>query len=418
MLLALELVPIFICLLCLEGFFTSSEIALVSANHHKLQHLAQKGQRGALVAHKLLSAPDRLFATTLVGSNLAETANVVIVSTILIGHFGSWGELIAMLALPPLILVFAEITPKALARQRPTRLAQKLGGFVLVASYVLLPVTWLFALLSRMALFLTGVRTSRQVPFVTREELRMVVRASDKEVDLSGEEKTIIHRILRFSQITVKEVMVPLIEVTAIPETFLISQVREEFLRSNYSRLLVYRQRIDNIIGMVHSLDLLGEELDGRGIKKLIRPVRYVPETKRADLLLMEMQRQGIQLAAVVDEYGGVVGIVTIEDLLEEIVGEISDEFDQEAAPFKKLRDQVYLVNARMEIETLNEALGLNLPLGNYDTLGGFLIQQMGDIPKAGDKIQFNQVHFLIRNADLRCIKEVELHVEPAVKAK
>ncbi len=417
MLLALELIAILLLLLSLEAFFTSAEISLVAANHHKLKHLADKGQRGAQLAHKLLSAPDRLFATTLVGSNLAETANTVLVSAMLIQHFGFWGGVLAIVTLPPVILLFAEITPKAIARQHPTRLAQKVSFFVMLASWLLLPVTWLFALLSRLALWLTGARHARQVPFVTREELQMVVRAAGADVDLTGEERTIIHRILRFSQISVKEVMVPLIEVTAIPETFLWSQALEVFRRTHYARLLVYRQRIDNIIGMVHSFDLLGEGGDARSIKKLIRPVRYVPETKRADLLLVELQRQGIHLAAVVDEYGGVVGIVTIEDLLEEIVGEIADEFDQEAAPFKKLRDQVYLVNARMKIEAVNEALGLNLPLGNYDTLGGFLINQMGDLPRAGDRVQFNRVHFHVRSADLRSVKEVEIHVEPPAQA-
>ncbi|OPX19726.1 MAG: hypothetical protein BZ151_07755 [Desulfobacca sp. 4484_104] len=408
---------IFVPLLLLEAFFSSSEIALVAANRRQLQHLADKGQRGAALALKLLNLPDWFLSTTLVGANLAEISNTVLVTALLIEFLGWWGELIAMLALPPLILLLAEITPKSIARQRPTRLARRLSPILWVVSWLIYPVTMVFAALSRFFLILTGAPQTGPVPFVTREELQMVVKVSRTEVDLKSEERAIIHRILHFSQTTVKEVMVPLIEVAAIPDTFLVSQALAEFQRTHFSRLPVYRQRIDNIIGILHSFDLLGEQPSSRSIKPLIRGVEYVPEIKPVDQLLGEMQRLGIHLAVVVDEYGGAVGIVTIEDLLEEIVGEISDEFDQELVPFKKLWEGVYLVNARMEIEALNEALGVDLPLGNYDTLGGFLIHQLGDIPKAGDRLQFGELHFIIRSATVRSIKEVEIHVKPPTPA-
>ncbi|WP_449245526.1 hemolysin family protein [Desulfobacca acetoxidans] len=410
-------VTIFLLLLFLEGFFTSSEIALVSANHRQLQHLAENGQRQAILAQKLLRAPERLFATTLLGSNLAETANTVLVSALLIDIYGRTGEAAAMLALPPIILLFAEILPKSIARLRPTRMAQKVSFFVWLASILLAPITWFFASFSRLILLLTGVRSTSLAPFVTREELKMVVKASGAEVDLDTEERTIIHRILYFSQTTVKEVMIPLIEVLAIPETYLISQALEEFRRGRFSRLPVYRHRIDNIIGILHSFDLLGAENPAFGIKKLIRPARFVPVTKRADRLLVEMQQEGIHLVIVVDEYGGAVGIVALEDLLEEVVGDIADEFDQEISPFQKLRDGAYLINARMEIEAVNENLGLNLPLGNYHTLGGFLIKQVGDIPRTGERIRYRNLLFIIRLADLRAIKEVEVHVEASKTA-
>ncbi|MFP3867512.1 MAG: hemolysin family protein [Desulfobacteraceae bacterium] len=404
---------IFVPLLILEAFFSSSEIALVAANRRRLQHLADKGQRRAALALKLLSKPERLFATTLVGANLAEICNTVLVTALLIEYLGWKGEIVAMLALPPLVLLLAEITPKSIARQRPNRLARHLSPILWIVSWLIYPITMIFAALSRFVLVLTGAPQTSQVPFVTREELQMVVKVSRPEVALKGEERAIIHRILHFSQTTVKEVMVPLIEVAAIPETFLVSQALAELQRTHFSRLPVYRQRIDNIIGVLHSFDLLGEEPSSRAIKPLVRGVEYVPEIKRVDYLLGEMQRMGLHLAVVVDEYGGAVGIVTIEDLLEEIVGEIADEFDQEMPPFQKLWEGIYLVNARMEIQALNEALGLELPLGNYETLGGFLIHQLGDIPRSGDRLQFQNLTFIIRSATVRAIKEVEIHVRP-----
>jgi CBS domain containing-hemolysin-like protein len=402
---------IFLVLLFLEGFFTCSEIALVSANHRQLQHLAESGSRGAMLARKLLLLPEKLFATTLLGSNLAETINTVLVTALLIDMYGPTGEVAAMLLLPPIILLFAETLPKSIGRLRPTRIAQKVSFFIWPASRILSPITWIFASLSRLVLWLTGSRGTSLVPFVTREELQMVVKAGGTDVELESEERMIINRILHFSQTMVREAMIPLIEVVAIPETYLVSQALDEFSRGRFSRLPVYRRRIDNIIGVLHSFDLLGEKHTGQSIDKFIHPARFVPETKRADQMLLEMQQLGIHMSVVVDEYGGAVGIVTLEDLLEEVVGEITDEFALEVSQFKEIRAGVYLVNARMEIEALNENLNLNLPTGNYHTLGGFLIKQAGDIPRAGERLRFHNLLFIIRQADLRAIKEVEVHV-------
>jgi len=403
---------LFILLLLLEGFFTSSEIALVSADHRYLQHQAEGGDRRAQWATKLLLFPEKLFATTLLGSNLAETVNTVLISALLIDRYGPAGEVAAMLALPPLILLFAEILPKSIGRLRPNRTARRVSFLIWLASWILAPVTWIFAFLSRQALRLTGSRGTSLVPFVTREELQLVVKAGGADVDLETEERMIIQRILHFSQTLVRDAMIPLIEVVAIPETYLVSQALAEFRRSRFSRLPVYRRRIDNIIGVLDSFDLLGESQDHQSVEKFIHPVRYIPETKRADHLLLEMQQQGIHLAVVVDEFGGAVGIVTLEDLLEEIVGEISDEFDREVSLYKQLRDGVFLVNARMEIEAINETLNLNLPTDSYTTLGGFLIKQVGDIPRVGEHIRFRHLLFIIRHADLRAVKEVEIHLE------
>lgn len=405
---------IFLLLLFLEGFFTCSEIALVSANHRQLQHLAENGSRGAMLAKKLLLLPEKLFATTLLGSNLAETVNTVLVTALLIDMYGPTGEVITMLLLPPVILLFAETLPKSIGRLRPTRIAQKVSFFIWPASRILSPITWIFASVSRLVLWLTGSRGTSLVPFVTREELQMVVKAGGTDVELETEEKTIINRILHFSQTMVREAMIPLIEVVAIPETYLVSQALDEFSRGHFSRLPVYRRRIDNIIGVLHSFDLLGEKHTGQSIEKFIHPARFVPETKRADQLLLEMQQMGMHLSVVVDEYGGAVGIVTLEDLLEEVVGEITNEFAREVNQFKEIREGVYTVSARMEIEALNENLNLNLPLGNYHTLGGFLIKQAGDIPRNGERLRYHNLLFIIRKADLRAIKEVEVHVEPA----
>ena len=405
---------IFIPFLLLEAFFSASEISLISANRRRLQQWAEQKVRGAAQALKLLDRPERLVATTLLGSNLSEISNTILVTAFLMETMGPGGEIVAMLLLPPLILILAEIIPKSIGRQHPNRLAKRLGPILLVVSWVLYPLTFIFAGLSRSVLWMTGARHTSQLPFISREDLHLVVKKSGPEVDLETPERRIIHRILQFSLRTVKEVMVPLIRVTAIPDTLTVGQALDEFRTSRFSRLPVYHRRIDNLIGVLHDFDLLGEDGPDRPIRAFMRPVTYVPELKKIDRLLAEMQRLGTHLAVVVDEYGGAVGIVTIEDLLEEIVGEITDEFDQEVAPFKKLGEGHYLISARTEIKALNEALHLDLPAGDYETLAGFLIAELGDLPRAGEHLQYRNLKFTVRQAEARSVKEVELFVDVA----
>jgi CBS domain containing-hemolysin-like protein len=403
---------IFIPFLLLEAFFSGSEIALISANRHRLQERAEQGHRGAALALKLLNTPERLVASTLLGSNLAEISNTILVTAFLIEAMGQAGEMLAVLLLPPLILILAEITPKSIGRQFADPLAQRLAPILWALSWIIYPITFIFAGLSRAVLFLTGSRHPSQMPFISREDLHLVVRKSGPEVDLETPERRIIHRILHFSLHAVKEVMVPLVRVVAVPDTLTVAQAREEFRTSRFSRLPVYHRRIDNLIGVLHAFDLLGEEAMERSVRAYMRPLKYVPELKKIDRLLAEMQRQAVHLAAVVDEYGGVVGIVTIEDLLEEIVGEITDEFDQEVTPYKKLGEGHYLISARMEIEALNETLQLDLPPGDYETLAGFLISQLGDLPRAGEQINYRNLRFIVRQAESRTLKEVEVFVD------
>lgn len=403
---------IFIPLLLLEGLFAAAEIALVSANRRRLHHRAEEGHREARLALQLLAWPEYFLATTLLGAYMAAAANTVLVTAFLLGMFGQAAEVPVMIVLPPLVLILGEIIPKSIGRQLATLLAERLAPLLWAVSWVTYPITWVFAGLSRLILLIAGVRKTGQLPFITREDLRLVVSKSGPEVDLKVKERLFIHRILQFSLRVVKEVMVPLIRVTAIPDTLTIAQAQEEFRNTRFSRLPVYHRRIDNLIGVLHSFDLLGEEQLERPIKPLTRPVKYEPELKKIDRLLAEMQREGSHLAVVVDEYGGAVGIVTIEDLLEEIVGEITDEFDQEVTPFRKLEEGHYLISARTEIKALNESLKLDLPPGDYETLGGFLISQLGGLPRGGDQVQYRNLHFTVRATEPRAVKEVELIVE------
>ena len=220
---------IFIPLLVLEAIFAAAEIALVSANRRRLHHRAEEGHRGAQLALQLLGRPEQYLSATLLGAYLAAAANTVLVTAFFLGVFGQQAEIPVMICLPPLILILGEIIPKSVGRQQATLLAERLAPALWLFYWVFSPIIWIFGGISRAVLLITGVRQTGQAPFITREDLRLVVAKSGPEVDLQGTERLFIHRILQFSLRTVKEVMVPLFRVSAIPDTLTIQQAREEF---------------------------------------------------------------------------------------------------------------------------------------------------------------------------------------------
>lgn len=222
-----------------------------------------------------------------------------------------------------------------------------------------------------------------------------------------------IHKIIDFGETTVQEVMVPLIEVAALPSEATVAEAVAMVNEHHFARIPVYEERIDQIVGIVHAFDLLSAD-PAAPLRPLIRTAYYVPETKLVDDLLQEMQRRRLQMAIVVDEYGGVVGIVTVEDLLEEIVGEIEDEYDEEPPPLRRLADGSYIIDARMDVDRLNEELGIKLPEGEYETLGGFLLAILQKIPDTGEEVRYGGMHFLITESDTRSILKVRMR--PAVR--
>ena len=404
----------FIPLLLLEGFFAASEIALVSANRRRLHHRAEEGYRGARLALKLLSRPEYLLATTLLGAYMSSAANTILVTAFLLDRLGSGGEVSAMIVLPPLILILGEIIPKSIGRQQATVLAERLAPPLWVASWVIYPITLVFAGLSRLVL-LVG-RGPQDRPAALHHP-GGPAPGGDQERPGSGPrgQGAPLHPPHPAVQPAHRQgsdgaahpgdghpghpdhrpgpggvPQHPVLPAAGLPPPH----------RQPHRGAPRFRP--------------VGRGGPGAPHRAFIRPVNYVPELKKIDRLLAEMQRQGSHLAVVVDEYGGAVGIVTIEDLLEEIVGEITDEFDQEVAPFKKLGEGHYLISARTEIKALNESLHLDLPPGDYETLAGFLISQLGDLPRGGEQVQYRNLKFTVRQAEARAVKEVELFVDVA----
>lgn len=396
-------------LLFAEAFFSGSEIAIISANRARLRALAQEGNHGASVALRLLESPEWLMGTILVLHNTSFVLNVSLATIVAIDWAGpQYGELISILVVIPILVVFGEVVPKSFCQERADTLAPYLARIIWKARIAVYPVVWLLSLLIRTGL---GRKAEKRGPFVTREELESLVHDAS-EGDVLALERKMIGRILGFRDLDVKNVMVPLVDVSAVSEKDTVAQVIDLIEEDGHSRILVYREEIPHIVGVVHARDVLAmkPEIQGsiKDIPHLVQTAYFIPGSKPADDLLMELKRTRLKLAVVVDEYGGCDGVVTMEDLVEEIVGEISDEYDvEEGRLYQRIDEGRFLVDARMEVADVQEVLSIPIPEGEYETFGGYLLEVFERIPRAGDQHELDGWVFTIETATEKQIEFV-----------
>jgi magnesium and cobalt exporter, CNNM family len=323
---------------------------------------------------------------------------------------GGQASLWATVILTPLMLVFGEILPKALTQPRATEVSLRTYDPLRGVAWLLAPVVGIANLLVRAILRGMG-HGERRDPFVSRADLRLLVeREPDGATDVREEEREMIEGIFDLVETSVREVMVPLVDVVAVPEDASIDDAVAKVRETGHSRLPVYRERIDNVVGVVAALDVLGRGAVGETIRMLMRPAHYVPATKRISDLLPEMQRRRIQLAVVVDEYGASEGIVTVGDIIEEIVGAIPDDRERTPSQLVRLPDGSYLVAGRLWIEELNEALDWHLPTKkDYETVAGLILASLGRIPRPGEQVTVGHYELAVVDSDERRILKVKV---------
>jgi len=392
-----------------QGFFSGSEIAMVSANRARLRKLAAEGDRGARLAEAFLAKPEVLLATTLLGTNLALTLFSVAVTMALIHSGGA--EALAILMVTPITLVVGEVVPKTLFQEHADALVTRIVYPLRLASIVFRPVAWLMGGFATVITRLLG--TDRERAFITREELTLLIESPGAgKSEITEEEREMIANVFELSEATVEEVMVPLSEVTALPEDTTIGEAAREVADKQHSRMPIYRSRVDDVVGILHVFDLLqaGPKARSAKVSEVAKPATYVPENKPAAELLPELQRSGNPMAIVVDEYGGAVGIVTIEDVLEEIVGEIHDEYDAPPPQIRVERPGVWRVEAKTTVERLNEELGLVLPESDdYETVAGLLLERLKRIPEPGESLVLGHITIRVVAASDRAVEEVQI---------
>ncbi len=407
---------IFVCLF-LEALYSGGEVALFSSDINKIKYYARRGSSSARQAVRLKEHPEWFISTALIGTNLAIIVASTLATGLLMDCFGAkQGERIAFLILLPTL--FMIIIIRSIFQHYPEYLAIKVAHFIRLSSIVFYPLAWFVAAVSRGAVNISFDQKVKRPSYITKEGLKYILGEKTEGSDILATEKQMVSRVFDFSELTAEKIMVPISALTAVPQTLSIDEAVRIAAAKKYMRIPVYSDTVYNIVGILHYFDLLDVLLKQRTVQAeapgvsivrdcMRKDVFFVPETKKAGSLLMDMQQKREHMAVVVNEYGSAVGIVTMEDIGEEIVGSIDKEYNAGEKLYKKIASGRYLINGRMKIDDLNQILLTRVPEGNYETLGGFLIERVGRIPLGREKIEFQGMIFVIENADQKSIREV-----------
>jgi len=391
------------------ALLSASEMAFIAANRVRLRHLAETGDSVAARYLEAFRSPERMLSTAMMGVTIAHIAASSFATWALLPIAGGWTAFVVTVTLVPVMLVFGEVIPKTAARERSTAMIRRLFPVLQVATMILAPITWGARALVGGALRAVGLRSTTTRQFVSREELKLLLQLEPTEADVTSTEAEMIDKIFDLGETAVREIMVPLVDVAALPENATPDDAVRLIQERGFSRLPVYADRELNIVGVVTTMDLLRTGAEARDLKALMRPATYAPETNRIDELLTEMQKGRVQLAVVVDEYGAAVGIVTIEDIVEQIVGEIQDEHDKTPSTVERLPDGSYRVAGRERIEDLNDALDWSLPTGDFETVAGLVLATRHRLPRVGEEFQVGRQTFTVLEADQRRILTVRI---------
>jgi putative hemolysin len=411
-----ELTLLVICM-AVAALASATETALTSVGRLRVRHLVDEGSQAAAVLERLQQDPNRFLSTVLVVNTLALILASFSATLLSVRYmprsFGFFGDLAVSLMLSIFLLIFAEVTPKTVAIRRAERLALLAAAPVDALASFLRPVLWFITLVSRA---ITGGRAAR-APYLTEEELMTLLHVSEEQGVIEEEEREMIHGIIEIGDKLVREVMVPRTDITALPRGCSREEVVRVFRDHGHTRLPVYEGDLDHIVGLVNVKDLVLSVADGGkpfDLDAIMRPIQYVPQSKKVDELLHQMQKEKVHMMIVLDEYGGTAGVVTLEDLLEEIVGEIRDEYDvAEEEPVKIVSDHEALVDAGFSMAELNEKLDLGLEESeDYDSVGGYVMATLGQVPEAGATFDSGRVHWTVERVNGRRIVQVRLRSE------
>ena len=398
------------CCLLMEAFFSGSEIGIVSADRIKLRHDAAKGNRGAKLALKMLENPEFLLSTTLVGTNIAIVTNTTLATLLAVHLFGKENSWMAIAIVAPLIWIFGEIVPKSIFQQKANTITPRIIFVIKGASYLFYPILLIFTAVTRLLTVLTGTRG--QTPFTLKKEIDIILKMPTAGGDVHAEEKIMIRRMFNFAETKVRDIAIPLINVSAVASSSSCSEANLIAFEKSHIFLPVFKGQIYQVIGLYNARDHMLSPPE-TSVESLMEPVRYVAASMSIEDLLKVFQSTGERFAVLVDEYGAAEGIVTLEDIMERIVGELADEYDKDelatADWVKHISEHNYLVNTRIDIITLKEDWSIDIPDGPYETLSGFLMELAGDIPKQGQQLKYKHFTFTIEQADDKITREVRI---------
>lgn len=418
---------IFLVLLILSAFFSGSETAYFSLSPAQLDKFKGSTNVREKRVSKLMSWPRQLLITIVIGNTMVNItiASIAAVLTVQLSLTLGLHEniiiLLDVMVVTFIILILSEILPKVVAVRNSESFSRQVSLILTLVFYILYPLSYGLA---RFTHFLQkNVGLTEEKILLTEDEVKTLAEVGEEHGTLHKDEKEMIHSIFEFGETTVKEVMIPRTDMVIVDTTTTLSKLMQLVKTKLHSRIPVFKDEIDNIIGILYVKDLLPylnkkrkEPID---LQKLCRPPYFIPEQKKIDELLREFQEEHIHMALVVDEYGGISGLVTLEDIIEEIVGEIQDEYDKEAPLYKKINERTYLIDGKMSIEELDEELKINLPeVEGVETISGFILNLLGSLPKEKEEVKYSNYKFTVEKINRNRILKVRLEIIPIAENK
>ncbi|MGL4642158.1 MAG: hemolysin family protein [Cetobacterium sp.] len=410
-----DIIILFVLIL-LSGFFSASETALTSFKTTDLEDVEKSNKKTAHLLKKWLKSPNEILTGMLLGNNIVNILGSSIATALAINIMGNSPRSLAIVTgvMTVLILIFGEITPKIMAKNNARYFSKVVIAPIYYFGVLMKPLVkilmWTSILIGR----ILGVEVKTESIMFTEEDLISFVNVGEAEGIIEEEEKEMIHSIVGLGETNAKEIMTPRTSMFAVEGNKTLDDIWDEMIEAGFSRIPVYEETIDNIIGVLYTKDVLNylkANSTNTQVKELVREAYYVPETKSIIEILQEFKSKKVHIALVLDEYGGIGGVLTIEDLLEEIVGEIRDEFDhEEEETIKEIDENRYEVDAMLDIETINKNLAIELPISeDYESLGGLLMSELGKIPSIGDIVEFEDVKLVVIQVEKMRVSKVEI---------
>ncbi len=401
----------------LSAFFSSTETALFSLNKLQLKKMQKEEENDWRVKSiiKLLDDPQRTLISILIGNMFVNISASSLATYLAIKTFGNIGMGIASGVMIFTILVFGEIVPKSLAVANAESISKRVAKPIEIISTGLFPLIKIFKVIISALYYLFGMKSVKENREITEEDLITLIDAGKDEGVIVEEEKEMIRNIFEFGDTMVKEVMIPRVDMACIPSDTKLGSILKLIKKMGHSRIPVYEETIDNIIGILYAKDLLViyeqwyTSKDKFSLKEIIRKTYFVPENKKINELLDIFQKDRIQIAIAIDEYGGTAGLITMEDVVEEVVGEIIDEYDKEIKLFEIIGDNIVIADAIISIDKINEILNIEIPENDFETLGGFIFDLLGRVPKKGEKIKYQNCQMIIEQVVKNRIRRVKI---------
>ena len=402
-----------IVLLSLSAYFSSAETSLTTVNQHTMRAMAEDGSKRAATVLKLIENPSKMLSCILVGNNLVNISLTSLSTTVAIRIFGSVGAGIATGVITVLVLLFGEITPKSLATINNTKLALAYAPSIYLVTKIMTPLVFLVHKLSTALLFILRIDSAQSKQVMTERELRTIVDVGHEDGVIKDDEKDMIDNVFDFKDSMAKDIMIPRIDVSFVSVDASYEEVMESFMKVGYSRLPVYEGTKDKVVGIVYLKDVYFYRTQHRGeifhLRDVLRKPFFTYETQKISSLLSQMREKSVSFSIVLDEYGVTAGLITLEDIFEEIFGEIRDEYDDETPSFQELEDGRYLASASIKLDDLDDFLDIDLDSEDYDSLGGYVIELLDHLPEEGETAEDSNFLFQVVSVEKNRIEQIQI---------